>query len=156
MAEHPGTNRLDGGWWPRSRDLALELADLVDHFPAQLGRVVRALYSPPDWDPSPRRVPVAGGFVKVGFFPHDDTHLILLTTSDRTVLQVLVVPPEFTDGQGAEALLAAATSGNRHSAADLLETVTDHPDVDPLDHWTDDGGSCWDHRQLASPAPTTT
>jgi hypothetical protein len=36
----------------RSRDLAVELADLVDHFPPQFGRIVRALFSPPvpeDW-----------------------------------------------------------------------------------------------------------
>jgi hypothetical protein len=59
------------------------------------------------------------------------------------VLHILVVPPEFTTGQGEEALLAAATSGNAHSAADLLAEVVDSPDVDPRDHWTDDGGSWW-------------
>lgn len=141
MAEHPGRNRLDGAWWPQSRDLAVELADLVDHFPPRFGRIVRALFSPPDWDPAPRRIPVADGYVKVGSFPRDDSHLIHLTTTDRTVLYLLVVPPGFTDYQGAEALLAAATSGNVHSAADLLEEVTDSPDVDPRDRWTDHGES---------------
>jgi len=143
MAEHPGKNRLDGAWWPQSRDLAVELADLVDHFPPRFGRVARALFSPPDWDPGPRRVPVAGGYVKVGSFPLDDSHLINLTMSDRTVLHLLVVPPGFTAGQGEEALLAAATSGNAHSAADLLAEVVDSPDVDPWDHWSDDGGPWW-------------
>ncbi|QWF20510.1 hypothetical protein KM427_16155 [Nocardioides sp. LMS-CY] len=143
MAEHPGKNRLDGAWWPQSRDLAVELADLVDHIPPRFGRVARVLFSPPDWDPGPRRVPVAGGYVKVGSFPRDDSHLIDLTMSDRTVLHVLVVPPGFTAGQGEEALLAAATSGNAHSANDLLAEVVDSPDVDPTGHWTDDGGSWW-------------
>jgi len=145
MAGHLGRNQLDGGWWPRSRDLAVELADLVDHFPPRCGRIVRVLVSPPDWDPAARRIPVAGGHVKVGSFPRDDTHLIHLKTSDRTVLRVLVVPPGFTDDQGAEALLAAATRGNAHSATALLETVTEHPDIDPMDHWNDDGGSWWGH-----------
>ena len=144
MAEHPGRNHVDGAWWPQSRDLAVELADLVDHFPQQFGRIMRALFSPPDWDSAPRRVPVARGYVKVGSFPRDDSHLIHLTTSKRTVLYVLVVPPGFTDDQGAEALLAAASSGNAHSAAEILEEITDHPDVDPRDHWTDDGGSWWE------------
>jgi hypothetical protein len=143
MAEHPGRDHLDGGWWPQSRDLAVELADLVEHFPARFGRIVRALFSPPDWDPAPRRIPVAGGYVKVGSFPRDDSHVIDLTTTDRTVLHVLVVPPGFTEDHGDEALLAAATSGNAHSAADLLEEVTDLPHVDPMDHWTDGGGSWW-------------
>jgi hypothetical protein len=143
MAEHAGRSHLDGGWWPHSRDLAIELADLVDNFPARLGRIVRALHSPPDWDRAPRRVPVAGGYVDVGSLPGDDGHLMHLTTSARIVLRVLVVPPGFTEDQGVEALLAAATPGNDHSAADLLEEVTDSPDVDPMDHWTDDGGSWW-------------
>jgi hypothetical protein len=143
MAAHPGRDHLDGGWWPQSRDLAVELADLVDHFPPHLGRIVRALYSPPDWNPAARQIPVASGFVKVGSFPRDDTHLIHLKTSDRTVLRVLVVPPGFSDGQGDEALLAAATVGNAHSAKALLDTVTDQSDIDPSDHWSDDGGSWW-------------
>jgi hypothetical protein len=53
------------------------------------------------------------------------------------------VPPGFAEDHGAEALLAAATTGNAHSAADLLEEVTDLPHVDPTDHWTDGGGSWW-------------
>lgn len=143
LAEKPGRNHLDGAWWPQSRDLAVELADLVAHFPPRFGRIVRALFSPPDWDPAPRRIPVAGGYVKVGSFPRDDSHLIHLTTSSRTVLHVLVVPPDFTADQGAEALLAAATPGYAHSADDLLEEVTNSPDVDPVDRWTDHGESWW-------------
>ena len=143
IAEDTGRNPLDGAWWPRSRDLAVELADLVDHFPPRSGRIVRALVSPPDWDPAPRHVPVAGGYVKVGSFPRDDSHLVHLTMADRTVLHVLVVPPGFTADQGDEALLAAATSENAHSAADLLAEVTDSPDVDHRDRWTDHGDSWW-------------
>jgi hypothetical protein len=149
MAEHPGRNHLDGGWWPQSRDLTVELADLVDHFPGKFGRIDRALVSPPDWEPAPRRIPVTAGYVKVGSFPRDDTHLILLRTSDRATLRVLVVPPGFTLDQGAEALLAAATTGNAHSAEDLLDEVTDHPNVDPMDHWSDTGGSWWGPDVLA-------
>lgn len=132
----PGHHELDGGWWPRSRDLAVELADLVDHFPAERGRIVRALFSPPDWDPAPRRIPVAGRYVKVGSFPRDDTHLILLRMADGTQLRVLVVPPGYSQDQGEEALLAASTHGNTHSAGELLDEVTQHPDVNPLDHWS--------------------
>src|SRR4051794_16208241 len=142
-AEHPGGNRLDGGWWPRSRDLAVELADLVDHFPPQFGRIVRALFSPPDWQPAPRRIPVAGRYVKVGSFPRDDTHLILLKTSGGSVLHLLVAPPSFSDDQGDDALLATTTPGNAHPAELLLDAVTKHPNIEPMDHWSDDGGSWW-------------
>jgi len=151
IGEHPGQDRLDGGWWPQSRDLAVELADLVGHFPSGHGRVVRALYSPPDWDFPPRRVPVGARHVKVGCFPRDDTHLIDLTMLDRSMLRrlrLLVVPPGLSAGQGEEALLAAATPGNDHPASSLLDTVTEFPDVDPADQWSDDGSSWW------HPSPT--
>jgi hypothetical protein len=154
MSEDPAARGLQGGWWPQSRDLAVELADLVDHFPPGRGRIVRAVFSPPDWDPAPRRIPVARGYVKVGSFPRDDTHLVLLTTGNRTVLRVLVVPPGMSDDQGDEALLAAATPGYAHSAACLLETVSEHPDVDPQDHWSDDGGA-WLGPHPAAPAVRT-
>ena len=149
MAEHPGRNHLDGGWRPKSRDLAVELADLVDHFPTRFGRIVRALVSPADWDPTPRRIPVAGGYVKVGSLPREDTHLIHLKTSEWTVLRVLVVPPSFTPDQGDEALLAAGTLGNAHSATELLDEVTDYPDISPMDHWIDDGGPWWGPHPVA-------
>jgi hypothetical protein len=137
MTGQPGEDHLDGGWWPQSRNLEVELADLVDHFPPRYGRIVRALFSPPDWGPAPRRIRVGQGYVKVGPFPRDDTHLVRLTTTGRVALDILVVPPGFTEAQGSEALLAAGTRGNKHSAVALLEEVTDHYDVDPRDQWTD-------------------
>lgn len=133
----PGRDQLDGAWWPRSRDFATEFADLVDHFPAERGRVVRGLYSPPDWDDTPRRVAARGRSVKVGMFPRDDTHVIYVTTSQRDVYCLLVVPSTFDEAQGTEALLAATTRGNRHSAGDLLDVVTNELPVDPAGHWKD-------------------
>ena len=69
--------------------------------------------------------------MKVGSFPRDDTHLVLLKTADHAELRVLVVPPGMSSDQGDEALLAAATPGYAHTAACLLDTVSEHPDVDP-------------------------
>jgi len=136
MSDRPGLDTLDGGWWPQSRDLAVELADLVDHFPSALGSVQHAVYSPPDWDSvPPRRVRVRDGWVQIDAVPQDDTHVVLLRTSQRLTLRLLVVPSDFSADQGAEALLAAATTGYAHSARSLLETVTNEPYVDPRDHW---------------------
>lgn len=148
MARNAGANRLDGGWWPQGRDLATELTDLVDHFPLDGGRVIAARISAADWDPVPGGVPGAVGAVGVALLG-DDAHVIELTTADLTVLRVLVVPPGFSDGQGAEALLAAATAGNEHAAADLLAVVTESPDVDPADYWVDGGGSWWGNSRTA-------
>lgn len=157
LGEHPGRDWLDGGWWPQSRDLAVELADLVEHFPPGYGRVVRALYSPPDWEPTSRRVPVGAGYVKAGCFPRDDTHLMDLTMlhgSMRRTLRLLVVPPALPPGQGEEALLAAATPGNDRSATSLLNTATDAADVVPADEWSDEGESWW-HPHPTAPSYRT-
>ncbi|CAA9384929.1 MAG: hypothetical protein AVDCRST_MAG32-1916 [uncultured Nocardioides sp.] len=123
---HPRVDRgLDGAWWPRSRDLPGELADLVDHFPAdRCGRIIRVLVSPADWNARPRHVLVGGGYVKVGFLSQDDdSHLIHLTTSHRTLLSVLVVPSEFTRDQGDAALEEATKHRDTRSASRLIERV---------------------------------
>ena len=136
LAEQQGRDHLDGGWWPHSRDLGAELRELVDSFPPERGRVVRALYSPPDWEPgTPRNLPVAAGRIKVGSFPHDDTHRVQLTMSDRSVWHLVVVPVHFEADQGEEALLAATTPGNHHSASDLLHTVEGEASSVVADHW---------------------
>src|SRR5687768_7565343 len=139
MTREPGRDTLDGGWWPHSRDLVVELTDLVEHFPERFGRITRVLVSPQDWDLRAGSVAVSGRYVKVSAAARDDdAHLALLSTSHRTLLRVLVIPPGFTTDQGEEALLAAATHANSHSAQELLDTVTEHPDVDPRDHWPED------------------
>ena len=120
ISERPGRDALDGGWWPQSRDLAVELPDLINNFPDGHGRVVRAVYSPPDWDGHERRVPLPRprGYVKVGSFPKDDTHVIDLLMTGSQRLRLLVVPAG-ADG-GDAAVTAASTPGNTRSPADLL------------------------------------
>jgi Family of unknown function (DUF5994) len=155
MSEQPGSQPLDGGWWPQSRELTVELRDLVDHFPAELGRIVRVLFSAPDWDDAPKRVPTARGYVQAGFDAHDDTHVVVLTTSDRQELCVLVVPPSMSRAKGDEALLASVTPGYASSPGALLTTVREHPDVDEGDRWNDEGESWWGSATAPSyrPAP---
>ena len=132
MTEEPRTHPLDGGWWPQSRDLTAELADLVDHFPSNGGRVVRATFSPPDWDDQPRRVPIARGYVQVGFSPHDDTHVMMLKTSERNELCLLVIPPGMSQAQGEEALQAAVTPGYAASPGAILDLVRERIADDPV------------------------
>lgn len=115
---------LDGAWWPRSRDLARESADLVDHFPTGIGRVARLLYSGPDWDregdaPQVRRIATEHGSVKLGSFPSDDTHVMVVTLATRERLQLLVVPAD-TDGPAAERAMAAAADADDHRTATEL------------------------------------
>ena len=149
LAEPPGRSSLAGGWWPQSRDLAVELPDLVDNFPSERGRISHVALSAPDWDTAPCLVPVAHGQVEVESLPRDDSHVVELTMSDRSVVRLLVVPPRMSDYRGEEALLAAATPHGEHSASSILETVVEAEEVDPFDQWHDEGGSWWGPDQVA-------
>ena len=135
LGRAPGQDRLDGAWWPYSRDLEAEMSDLVHQFPRIDGRISRAVYSTPDWDTPPRELTAGQGAIEVRASPRDDTHVLIVELSDGRRLTLLVVPPDFTPGQGAEALLAGSTAGNRHTASELLIEVTDQHDADPADRW---------------------
>ncbi len=135
LSAAPGRDRLDGAWWPYSRDLESEMSDLVQRFPPSQAQISRAVYSRPDWDTAPRKITAGRRVLKVGSFPRDDTHVLIVQLSDGKRLTLLVVPPDFTPGQGEEALLAGSTTGNRHTASELLVEVTNQHDADPSGVW---------------------
>lgn len=84
----------DGAWWPQSRRLSTELANLFALWPPGAGAISRVLYSPPDWDDHPHSVPVAGRWVKTGCFPRDDTHQLILSMREGQRLSVTVIPSD--------------------------------------------------------------
>jgi hypothetical protein len=99
----------DGAWWPRSRTLADQLDDLFSAWPPHAGRILRVLYSPPDWDDRPRSVAVAGRRVKTGSFPRDDTHQLQLTVGAGVRRIITVIPPE-TAARAAHDILTAVAA----------------------------------------------
>lgn len=131
-----GTGALDGSWWPQSRDLPLELADLVDHFPRELGVVDRVVFSRPDWDTAPHRVRVARGVIKVGSYPSDDTSQVWLSMSTRRMIRLSVTSPLTTEA--AETAVVTSTRGVQGEVHDDFESP-----------WDDDGGSWWDPHPVA-------
>lgn len=104
----PDRDLPDGAWWPASRSLAEELGGLFALWPSDAGRIVRVLYSPPDWDDQPRSVAVPGRRVKTGNFPHDDTHQLTLALMDGHRRTITVIPPE-TSTEDATELLTGIT-----------------------------------------------
>jgi Family of unknown function (DUF5994) len=120
------SGHLDGAWWPQSRDLQSEFADLVDHFPVLAGRIQRLLFSRPDWDAAPeggasaRRVHAARGPVKVDSFPSDDTHLIVLKMGSGRRLRLLVVPSDTEPDRARQTMDQAVDSDNTENPKQLL------------------------------------
>jgi hypothetical protein len=144
LAASIGRGTLDGAWWPHSRDLAVEAVQLVDRFPAGFDRICRVAYSTRDWDVSRRRLTAARGFVRLGSFPHDDTHRVILvgvSANSGQVLQLLVVPPDWDARAARHAMRTAANPHNTKSATTILRDSQDQDRADLLLHWDDDGGT---------------
>jgi hypothetical protein len=120
LAAQPAPGKLGGAWWPQSRDLATELADLVDNFPEVRGRILRGLFSRPDWDLTLRKIDIKRGVMKVGSFPSDNTHLMILSMSAAPSRLTLLVVPPATDADTADALMAGAPSTDAGATAALL------------------------------------
>jgi hypothetical protein len=121
----PSSSAADTGvWWPQSRDLQVEAADLVDHFPPQVGRIDRLLFSRTDWDDpiangrGVRRIRARRGAVKVGSFPSDDTHLMILVLASGRRLSLRVIA-SVTDPVEADRQLQAL----RRGSGDVIETA---------------------------------
>ncbi len=115
---------VDGAWWPQSRDLQVEGADLIDNFPVAAGRVSRVLFSRPDWDlpdTRVRRIDTATRRVKAGSFPEDDTHVMITAMSSGQRLRLLVIPSATAAEEADDLMHRAADEHNELRAAELLE-----------------------------------
>ncbi|WP_371749885.1 DUF5994 family protein [Streptomyces sp. NBC_01283] len=141
---------LDGAWWPRSHDLLRELPDLTDVLDPHWGRITRIAVNPTHWPVIPRKVPVHGHVVKVGWFtPELDPHKLLLLSYSVGRWDLLVIPPE-TRPAAAARLMAAASdpTGTPLTASALLAAEeARHGDLsarrlqDPEEVWEYEGSA---------------
>jgi hypothetical protein len=115
------TGFVDGGWWPRSRDLAVELPGLLAVLAVRLGRIERVSYHLGDWDPTPARLSVEGRVVRLGGYraQHADTVDVLAA---RQRVTLLVVPPETSVQAAHDALMTAGHRGNTDDVEALLKS----------------------------------
>jgi hypothetical protein len=123
LSDSPNTGRLDGAWWPQSRDLAVEFADLAGNAPGGIGRIVNVAYSKSFWgQPSPAWLPVGRGRVVRSrtFIGTADPDRVLLRLDSHRSLALMVVPPELDEDTAARAMTAAASPTNRLSALTLI------------------------------------
>lgn len=130
--------KVAGFWWPHSRDFRAEVEQLAEHFPTEFGRIMRVLYSTPDWDFAPdepklRWLKTGQTRIKVGSFPADDTSLLIVHTDREERLVLLVIPPGATRKTLSESV-QNGTAGNAIHAEYAAR------EIDPLAGWLDDGG----------------
>jgi hypothetical protein len=159
----PGTAPalIDGAWWPRSRDLTAELPALIEVLDPLWGRITRVTVNPTFWPVIPRKVPVQGHVVHVGWFEAEqDPHKLLLLSYTVGRWDLLVIPPE-TEPTTAARLMATATDPSRsltatgliHEAERFRAAAEAAADSDSLREavWDSEGGH--DARHPASRTP---
>jgi len=116
----PATGYVDGGWWPRSRDLTTELAALVEVLSVRLGRVERVAYGLSNWDAAPRKTGADGRRVHLEGFTYQDQNIVHVTGSSGGRISLLVVPPGLTDAAGHDAMMTAGHRDNADRPEEIL------------------------------------
>ena len=118
----PTSGYVDGGWWPRSRDLAAELKTLLPAVAARLGLVERVSYHLSDWDPTVRKIHLDGSLVRLAGYRTQHPNTVDLVSA-RQVFTLLVVPPHTSPDSARRALTAAAGADNTDRIEKLLEAT---------------------------------
>ncbi|MFE6408661.1 DUF5994 family protein [Streptomyces sp. NPDC057837] len=117
----PAPALLDGAWWPHSRELGAELPALAAVLDPQWGRITRITVNPTHWPVVPRKVPVAGHTVKVGWFlAEQDPHELLLLSYRAGRWNLLVIPPETAPAEAAWLMAAASDPLGTSTASRLM------------------------------------
>jgi hypothetical protein len=122
-----GDTAFDGAWWPRSRDLAAELPELIAALQALGVRVERFTYPSDAWSPVPRKVVVSGQVVRTGAFRSMDLQLVSLLTDGTRRLDLLVVPPEADALTGVRALRMSGLRDERSTPQRVLADAGSRP-----------------------------
>ena len=115
------TGWVDGGWWPRSRDLGAELPGLLAVLAVRLDRIERVSYHLGDWDPALRKISCGGRVVRLeGYRAQHANTIDVLAARQRITL--LVVPPGTSVQTAHAALMAAGHRGNTTDVETLLRS----------------------------------
>lgn len=109
---------VDGAWWPRSYDPAMEFPGLVLAMSSWVGPVCRVGYNSDDWDSVARVLSVEGWAVRLAGYRTITAHTVIVTGPNLRRMTLLVVPPG-TPGDVARAVLRSA------AASDSVATVED-------------------------------
>jgi Family of unknown function (DUF5994) len=103
---------LDGGWWPRSTDPAIELVALSEELAARRTLVRRIGLNMAGWGSAPGRIWLASGRrVAVDWFRVSGGRLVRILGADNQRIDLLLIPVD-TDLAIAERALRMATDGH--------------------------------------------
>jgi len=147
----PSDGFVDGGWWPRSLDLSVELRPLLAELSRAGHDVARVTYDPAAWNPAPDVLAGPGRPVTLASCTRQAASSIGLTDVSGSKHTELVVIPPHTDPHVARRILALARlGGDLLRAVGMIERAngepprtaagTGPPEPPRLAAWETDGG----------------
>jgi hypothetical protein len=122
-----GSSGFDGAWFPRSRDLAAEVPELIAELERRGVRVERFTYSLDAWLPAPRKISVNGRTVRTGGFRSMNALVVSISWAIARRADLLVVPPETDVLTGARALRLCMRPGLPRSPQMVLAAARSTP-----------------------------
>src|SRR5947209_16739611 len=123
-----GDGGFDGAWWPRTRDLAAEIPELIAELERRGLRVERFTYALDAWQEAPRKVVVLGRTVRTGGFRNMDPQVVCLSwAGGNRRADLLVVPPETDVVTGSRALRLCTRRGLPRSPQMVLAAARATP-----------------------------
>jgi Family of unknown function (DUF5994) len=123
-----GDGGFDGAWWPRTRDLAAEVPELIAELERRGIRVERFTYALDAWQPAPRKLVVLGRVVRTGGFRSMDAQVVCLSwAGGNRRADLVVVPPETDVITGARALRLCTRRGLPRSPQMVLAAAKATP-----------------------------
>ena len=119
---------FDGAWWPRTRDLAAEVPELVAELERRGVRIERFTYALEAWSPAPRKLLVNGRVIRTGGFRSMDPQVVCIVwRGGQRRANLLVVPPETDVLTGARALRLGTRRGLPRSPQMVLAAARSTP-----------------------------
>ncbi len=123
-----GNSAFDGAWFPRSRDLEVELPELIAELDRRGVRIERFTYALDAWRAAPRKLVARDRVVRTGGFRSMDAQVVCLTWNGGSQrADLLVVPPETDVLTGARALRLCTRPGLPSSPQMVLAAARSTP-----------------------------
>jgi hypothetical protein len=114
------SGHVDGGWWPRSRDLSAELPSLARVLSVRLSRVRRVEFARASWEAAPASIDVGDQTVRLEGSDMQDENLLHVIGRDGRRVILVVVPPWASDAAGHSAVVAAGQRGYPETPTEIL------------------------------------
>ncbi|BBZ21940.1 MULTISPECIES: DUF5994 family protein [Mycolicibacter] len=142
----PQSGYVDGAWWPRTDNLAVELPDLLAVLSVRLGRIGRVLYKLNEWASAPRRLVIDRRPVRLDGYRLQPTGTVEVLGLNGERLTLAVVPARADPSDAHATMMTAAQPKNDVKVSDLLtlsERARERNNlaVGALDRWESEGGN---------------